>query len=78
MQEYAPLGITLVAIFASVLVNKVGLNSLRTVMLSSLDRTDHQMEGINARLLQVEGDLRQFYSITGELKGRTDAIEKRF
>ena len=77
MQEYAPLAITLVAIFAGMLVNKSDLHSLKADILARFERTDKQIDNVNAGLLVIEADLRQFYSITGELKGRMDAVEKR-
>ncbi len=84
MHEYAPLAITLVAIFAGILVNKSDLNSLKADMNTrfervdkQFDRVDKRIDELNSRLLGIEADLRQFYSITGELKGRVDLLEKR-
>jgi predicted nuclease with TOPRIM domain len=91
VHEYAPLAITLVAIFAGILVNKSDLNSLKVDIAARFERTDkqfervdkqfervdRQIEAVTDRLLTIESDLRQFYSITGELKGRVDALEKR-
>jgi chaperonin cofactor prefoldin len=84
VHEYAPLAITLVAIFAGILVNKSDLNSLKADMTAGFERVDKQFErvdkqidAVTERLLTIEADLRQFYSITGELKGRVDALEKR-
>jgi type II secretory pathway component PulJ len=77
VHEYAPLAITLVAIFAGILVNKYDLNSLKADMNARFERTDKQFEEVNRRLLAIEADLRQFYSITGELKARVELLEKR-
>ncbi len=88
MHEYAPLAITLVAIFAGILFNKHDLSNLKTDQKDGLDelkaevnrgfeRVDKQFDEVNARLLVIEADLRQFYSITGELKARVDGLEKR-
>jgi hypothetical protein len=32
---------------------------------------------VEDRLTAIDGDLRQFYHLTGKLEGRVDAIEKR-
>ncbi len=46
--------------------------------LDRLDsRIDHLDGRIEARLNTIEHDLRQFYSVTGELKGRVDELARR-
>jgi hypothetical protein len=40
-------------------------------------RLDGVSAGLNARLDVIEGDLRQFYHLSGKLEGRIDGIEKR-
>ena len=40
-------------------------------------RIDHLDSRIDARLNTIEHDLRQFYSVTGELKGRVDELARR-
>ncbi len=88
MHEYAPLAITLVAIFAGILFNKHdksslkadqknGLDELRTEVNRGFERVDKQFDEVNSRLLAIEADLRQFYAITGELKARVELLEKR-
>ena len=84
VHEYAPLAITPVAIFAGILINKSDLKDfkgdmkeLKADMLARFDRTDKRIDDINSRLLVIESDFRQFFSITGELRGRMDALEKR-
>jgi len=84
VHEYAPLAITLVAIFAGILVNKVDVSNLKADMKdlkadfkTRFEQTDKQIDYLVGRMQVIEADLRQFYAITGELKGRFDGIEKR-
>ncbi len=88
MHEYAPLAVTLVAIFAGILFNKHdisnlnadqknGLDELRAEVNRGFERVDKQCDEVNSLLLAIKADLRQFYSITGELKARVELLEKR-
>jgi hypothetical protein len=42
-----------------------------------MDGIDKRMDGIDKHIAVIESDLRAFYSVTGELKGRLDASERR-
>lgn len=52
---------------------------------ATIDRMDSSIDGridrldsrIDARLNTIEHDLRQFYAVTGELKGRVDELARR-
>jgi hypothetical protein len=81
MHEYLPFAITLVVILAGILFNRADLGSLRLELNGRLDKLDQRIDKmeqrIDQRLLVIEGDLRAFYQITGELKGRIDTLEKR-
>jgi hypothetical protein len=88
MHEYAPLAVTLVAIFAGILLNRSDTRAtdakiealrleLKGIRLELKGDIADLRSTLNERLVVIESDLRAFYQITGELKWRLDAIEKR-
>ena len=78
MHEYAPLAITLVAIFAGILLNRSDLKGMEAKLEAVRLELKTEIAGLRSqvteRLSVIEGDLRSFYQITGELKGRIDTV----
>ena len=74
IQTWAALTVPTVAILIAILVsnNSVGKN----VDLVRTEVGQLRLE-ILARLAVIEGDIRHFYQINGELKGRVDTLEKQ-
>lgn len=66
-------GLPMLTILVGILLSQKGLADLN----NRFDRVDGRIDRIETRLDRIDADLRQFFSITGRLEGRMDAIEKR-
>ncbi len=70
MHEYAPLAITLVAIFAGILVNKNNLKELKADLSSRFDRMEAKQD-------RVQADLSEFHRVLGQHDKVIEILEKR-
>lgn len=84
MQFYIALAVPSILVILSWLQQDKRLARVESVVdrldsrIDRLDgRIDHLDSRIDARLNTIEHDLRQFYSVTGELKGRVDELARR-
>jgi len=66
MQLWLSIGIPTLSVLVGILLNMNGLN-----------RVEKRLDGVEGRLVVVEGDLRRFYQFLGEHTGRLDSLEKR-
>ncbi len=64
------IGLPMLTILIGIFLSQKGLADMNARM----DRLETRIE---TRLDRINADLRQFFSITGRLEGRMDAIEKR-
>jgi hypothetical protein len=70
MLGYAPLAITLVAIFAGILVNKNDLKELKADLGSRFDRME-------AKQYRMQADLSKFHRVLGQHDKAIEILEKR-
>jgi len=63
MHEYAPLAITLVAIFAGILVNKADLKELKADMVARFADINTRFDRIEAKQDRMQADLAEFYRV---------------
>ena len=66
LQLYLAIGIPSILVILSWVSNSLHFN-----------RIDSRLDRIENRVTVIEGDLRQFYSVTGKLEGRLDEISKK-
>ena len=76
MHEYMPLAVTLIAIFAGILLNRRDYGLLREDMNQRFDRVDKRLDRIDNRLDRVGNDLREFYGSNRKLEGRVDELSR--
>ena len=77
MHDVVIVGVPLLAILAGILLNRSDAKDLRGEMKDIRGEMKDLRSELLARFNVLESDMRQFYHLTGELKGRIDAIEKR-
>jgi hypothetical protein len=88
MHEYAPLAITLVAIFAGILVNKADLKELKVDMdrrfievYGRFDRLEAQMDirftRVETKQDRMQADLSEFHRVLGQHDKAIEILEKR-
>lgn len=76
-QLYFSVGMPLLAILIGFILNFSFLKGMKTEIRELRSDLGDFRKETNGRLLIIEGDLRQFYSITGEHKGRLEELSKK-
>ena len=84
MHEYAPLAITLVAIFAGILMNKADSREIKTDLQEMKTEMNRRFSEVNARFDRLEAkqdhvqaDLSEFHRIMGQHDKAIEILEKR-
>ena len=84
IQLYLSIGIPTLTVLLSLLINWSATRNLRadfTERFGGIDRRFDRMETrldrMETRLDRIDNDMHHFYQVTGNLQGRTDALEKQ-
>ena len=81
MHDAFTIGIPLIAILAGILLNRQEVNNLRTEMISRFDKVDAKFEtvqrAIDARLENIQRDMREFYGEQARHDVRIGALEQQ-
>lgn len=70
---------TLIAIAGgtAAIMTKMGKMATKNDLTATEARVNKRIDEVFGRLVVIEADLRQFFSLTGELKGRVDELSKK-
>jgi hypothetical protein len=77
MHDVIVVGIPMVAILAGILFNRSDVIGLRSEMKDTRAVITSLAAKVDAGFARIDGDLRQFFQVTGKLEVRIDEISKR-
>ncbi|WP_128915163.1 hypothetical protein [Granulicella sibirica] len=77
MHDLVVVGVPLTVILAGILFGRMDIREVRGEISNLRGDMNRQHAEVMVRFGQIDGDLRQFYHLTGKLEARIDALEKR-
>jgi len=77
LHDVIVVGIPMIAILAGILFNRSDVKELRAEMKDMRGEITGLASKVDAGFARIDGDLRQFFQVTGKLEVRIDEISKR-